>query len=139
MKTLNVNIYKTSEGNFSLTNETRNTCKKSVLDYLHEIDPSTIGKSSKSLKNRRYRAGQSKGYAEYIKKHTYQVSSELAGVATIEYDGRLKESAVKLAIIRALNADDNTAYVHPESNKRKPAHEHLVYCKDFNFKPIING
>ncbi len=139
MKTLSVNIYKTSEGNFSLNNETRTTCKKSVLDYLHEIDPSTIGKSSKSLKNRRYRAGQSQGYREYIQKHTYKVESELAGVATIEYDGRLKESSVRVAIVRALNADDNTAYVHPESNKRKPAHKHLVYCKGFDFKPVNNG
>lgn len=139
MKTLKVNIYKTSEGNFSLNNETRTACKKSVLDYLHEIDPSTIGKSSKSLKNRRYRAGQSQGYREFIKKHTYTVESEFAGVATIEYDGRLKESSMKIAIVRALNYGQTTAYVHPESNKRKPAHEQLVYCKEFNFKPVNNG
>lgn len=134
MKNLEVTIYKTSEGKFSLKNESYTTCKKSVMDFLNETDPSTIGKSSRELKNRRYRAGKSSAYMDYIKKHSYIVSCEVAGLASINYDGRLKETTIKLGIISALNEGSKSIKVEPEANKNKPAHKHMLYVQSFNFE-----
>lgn len=133
MATLKVTIYKTNTGKFSLTDESYTTCNKSVMDYLNHIDPSTIGKSSNSLKNRRYRAGKTQGYRDYIADNSYEVTSEVAGEVSIEYDGRLNEFSIKSAIVKALNKGSQTIEVEPRNNASKPAHKHMAYVKGFKF------
>lgn len=52
--------------------------------------------------------------------------------ASAEYDGRLREGAIKRAILDATQYNEKRAMVVPESDKNKPAHLRRVYV--FNYK-----
>jgi hypothetical protein len=62
------------------------------------------------------------------------VTTHLYGVASADYDGRIPEHSIQHAILQAIRYNETEARYYPHSNARKPAHERLVYCFDYNFQ-----
>lgn len=90
-----------------------------------------LARSSKQNKQRLYRAGQSEGYRVYCEANKTVYNSHLYGKVTAQYDGRLREGSVIVAILHALKDGSTTMRVEPASNATKPAHLQMVYIKEF--------
>jgi hypothetical protein len=138
MKTLELKVYITSEGKYTAepVNKMRPNPNVSTRDYVRATNPNSVNLSSNELRHKAWRAGRTQGYANWVAKNSHIVTSKVAGIAYIEYDGRMKEWMIKNAIIRALNNKKSSIEVEPLSNARKPAIEHTIYVKEFTFKNV---
>lgn len=135
MTTIEFEVYKSEDGSFSRKSETR-TANPSTRHYLmstmsDEEKQAFLSRSSKQNKQRLYRAGKSEGYRQYCEENKTVYNSFLYGKVTAEYDGRLREGSVIVAILHALKDNSQTMRVEPASNANKPAHLQMVYIKEF--------
>ena len=135
MASLRIDIYKSEDGVFTLSNEPRYVSgNTSTRDYVKFKHPELADKSSAELKNKAYRFGKTKAYSDWVDENTQTYTPVKVGVASLDYDGRLKEWMVKRAILTALNNGVTQIEVEPLSNINKPAHERMVYIKDFIYE-----
>lgn len=95
-----------------------------------------LSMSSRKRSPKVWKLRKSDSFKEWSKNNIVQVSSSLYGVVSCEYDGRLREYAIKYAVLDALKFGEKEARVYPESNKNKPAHLHMVYVFTFDFVKV---
>lgn len=137
MKTLTFEVFKSNEGQFSVAKHEDSFALPTPMQYLMANDPKRLEDlrklPGKKFRHKLWRLGKSETFAKWADANKKAVTWEKAGVAEIEYDGRLVEGSVKCAIIRALQDGEREVRVFPRSNANKPAHLHMVYVKEFTF------
>ena len=113
----------------------------SPMECLAAVDPEKLERwrtlPGKKFRHKLWRFGKSETFAQWSELHKKLVKCEFFGTATAEYDGRLRESSVKCAILKALENGKREFEVYPLSNKDKPAHLQMVYVKDFQFTEAV--
>jgi hypothetical protein len=139
MATTTFNIYKSTDGMLRLDNYTATYPNQDWEQFLQETGQTDRLERLNAMRSRDRsprvcRLRKSEPFKQWQRGKTITVTSELYGVATADYDGRLPEGSIKYAILNAIRNGETEARYYPRSNARKPAHEHLVYCFDYDFQ-----
>lgn len=141
MATIEFEIFKTSDGRLSLTNESYQYNNEDWEQFLRQNGQAERAEHLVSLSSRKrspkiWRIRQSKEFRQWSKTHVINVTSSLYGIASANYDGRIKEGRIKYAILDAIRHGQSEARYYPQSNKGKPAHLHMVYCFGYSFRIV---
>lgn len=141
MKTFTSEVYKNSKGFVSFKKEDDFYEIPTPMEYLMECEPEKLERWShlpgKKYRHKLWRFGKTETFIKWSELHKKIVTWKLYGTVKAEYDGRLCESSVKVAILQALKNGEREFKVYPKSNANKPAHLWLVYVKDFQFKEAV--
>ena len=135
MKKIEVKIYKSEDGTYSLTNEPEKLTP-SIRDLYQLAHPEIKWDdlTQKQRRGRAYRFGKSELYKELVKQNETVRVFQKFGIANIEFDGRINERRIPFLILEALKEGRNEIKYYPESNKNKPPHLQKVYVKEFSIK-----
>lgn len=139
MATTTFNVYKTTQGRYTLEDYKASYPSHDWDKYLKETNQlerleRLNAMSSRKRSPRLNRLYKSADFIEWGNANMVNVTSELYGVVTCNYDGRLSEARIKYAVLEAIRYGEKEAHYEPLSNARKPAHEHLVYIFTFDLK-----
>ena len=139
--TTTFNIYKSTDGKLRLENYTatypcydwaRFLKDTHQLERLERLNALSSRKRSPIIN----RIRKSLPFKQWQQGKTITVTSELYGVVTANYDGRLPEGSIKYAIMDAISNGETEARYYPRSNDNKPAHMRMVYVFQFQLKKI---
>ena len=140
MKNLQFNVFKNTNGIISSQKHEDYYELPSPMKYLATHEPNKLEQWSKlpgkKYRHKLWRFGKTETFKNWAEQNKRLITSKLFGTVKTEFDGRLCESSVKIAIIQALNQGKREFEVFPKSNKNKPAHLQMVYVKDFQFTEI---
>lgn len=134
-------IYKSTDGQLRLDNYTATYPNNDWEQFLSETGQTNkaeklLSMSSRERSPRIYRLRKSEAYKQWQKGKFFTITSEVYGVATANYDGRIPEASIKHAILEAVKYGEKEARYYPKSNKNKPVHERKVYVFSFQFEKV---
>lgn len=141
MATVEFEIFKTSDGRLSLTNDSYTYNNQDWEQFLRDNGQAERADHLMSLSSRKrspkiWRIRQSEDFKRWSEAHVISVTSSLYGIASANYDGRIRDGRIKYAILEAIKYGKSEARYYPQSNEGKPAHMHMVYCFSYSFRKI---
>ena len=141
MATTTFNIYKSTDGMLRLDNYTATYPNQDWEQFLKETGQTDRLERLNAMRSRDRsprvcRLRKSEPFKQWQQGKTITVTSELYGVVTANYDGRLPEGSIKYAIMDAISNGETEARYYPRSNDNKPAHMRMVYVFQFQLKKI---
>lgn len=139
MKTTTFNVYQDTNGHLSLKEYTETYENQNWEQFLEETGQTerlerlnAMRSRDRSPRVRRIR--MSEPFKQWQVGKDITVTTHLYGVASADYNGRIPEHSIQYAILQAIRYNESEARYYPRSNARKPAHERLVYCFDYDFQ-----
>lgn len=134
-----INIYKDNLGGLHYTPQNYEYNSQDWEKYLSESGQMERLERLKSMRSKVrtskvYVLRNTPSFIKWSRENKVVVTSELFATCVADVDGRLNESDVRVAIMKAFQNKERFAEVYPRSNKNKPPHECLVYKFLFSVK-----